>query len=150
MPSLSLDSPVGRLSLIEEDGKLASLSWGGRSSPEATPLLREAARQLNAYFAGGLRDFDLPLAPKGTSFDLQLWQAMAEIPYGRTKTYGELAALIGGTARAVGGACGRNPLPILLPCHRVLATGGGLGGYSGSGGIETKRRLLLLEGALLI
>ncbi len=150
MPRLALDSPVGRLSLVEEDGKLASVGWGGHSSPEATPFLREAARQLAAYFAGELRDFDLPLAPAGTPFDLRVWEVMSEIPYGKTRSYGELARDLGALPQAIGQACGRNPLPIIVPCHRVLGRDGGLGGYSGRGGIETKRHLLVLEGALLL
>ena len=103
-------------------------------------------RQLDAYFAGHLTRFDLPLAPSGSPFEVGVWTAMAEIPYGETRVYGELAASVGSAPRAVGRACGRNPIPIVIPCHRVLAKAG-LGGYSGSGGLATKRHLLALEGA---
>jgi methylated-DNA-[protein]-cysteine S-methyltransferase len=150
MPRHAFDTPLGRLSLFEEGGALTALDWGGkRSTGEPTSLLLEARRQLGAYFAGKLRQFDLPMAPAGSPFELRVWQLMAEIPYGETRRYGELAAELGAVPRAIGQACGRNPLPILIPCHRVLAAQG-LGGYSGGTGLETKRRLLILEGALLV
>ncbi len=150
MPRLAIESPLGRLSLFEEEGRLTALDFGGkRSTGEPTPLLREAKRQLVAYFAGRLRDFDLPLAPEGSAFERRVWQLMSEIPYGETRRYGDLADALAVAPRAVGQACGRNPLPILIPCHRVLAAHG-LGGYSGGRGIDTKRRLLVLEGALLV
>jgi methylated-DNA-[protein]-cysteine S-methyltransferase len=151
MPRLAVDSPLGRLTFFEEDGRLTALDWyGKRSAGEPTPLLLEARRQLAAYFAGRRRDFDLPLAPAGSPFELRVWQLMSDIPYGETRTYGELARDLAAAPRAVGQACGRNPLPILIPCHRVLAADGRLGGYSGGQGAETKRRLLMLEGALLV
>jgi methylated-DNA-[protein]-cysteine S-methyltransferase len=151
MTALALQSPVGRLTLVEEEGVLTALCWGAKAGTSAaTPLLEEARRQLDAYFTGKLRQFDLPLAPRGAAFEQRVWQLMTEIPYGDTRSYGVLAAALQAPARAVGQACGRNPLPIIIPCHRVLAAGGGLGGYSGGTGVETKRRLLMLEGALLV
>jgi methylated-DNA-[protein]-cysteine S-methyltransferase len=110
--------------------------------------LRLAAGQLADYFAGRAKRFELPLAPGGGAFERAVWTAMCRIPHGKTKTYGELAEAAGapGAARAVGTACGRNPIPIVIPCHRVTAAGGRLGGYSGLGGLETKRFLLALEG----
>lgn len=151
MPRLTLESPLGRLSLFEEDGALCALDWGGkRAAGEPSPLLLRAKRQLELYFAGRLTEFDLPLAPRGSPFERRVWRLMAEIPYGQTRSYGDLAASLGAAPRAVGQACGRNPLPILIPCHRVLAAGGALGGYSGGAGVDTKRRLLILEGALLV
>jgi len=150
MPRLSLESPVGRLTIFEEDGKLTALDWGGKSSGQATPLLLEAKRQLTAYFAGKRQVFELSLAPAGSPFELRVWQLMSDIPYGETRSYGELAHDLGGVPRAVGQACGRNPLPIIIPCHRVLGAGGAIGGYSGRGGADTKRKLLILEGALLV
>jgi methylated-DNA-[protein]-cysteine S-methyltransferase len=151
VPRLTLESPLGRLSLFEEDGALAALDWGGkRATGEPTPLLLRAKRQLELYFAGKLTEFDLPLAPRGSPFERRVWQLMAEIPFGETRSYGDLAAALAAAPRAVGQACGRNPLPILIPCHRVLAAGGALGGYSGGKGVDTKRRLLILEGALLV
>lgn len=151
MPRLSLESPLGRLSLFEEDERLTALDWGAkRSTGEPSALLLRARRQLEAYFAGKLTEFDLPLAPRGSPFELEVWRLMQEIPYGETRSYGDLASELRAAPRAVGQACGRNPLPILIPCHRVLAAGGALGGYSGGRGVDTKRRLLILEGALLV
>jgi len=150
MTRLSLPSPLGRLTLFEENGAITALIWGGKFAGTASPLLRDAKRQLDAYFAGRRHEFDLPLAPEGSPSEQRVWALMAEIPYGETRSYGELARALALSPRAVGRACARNPLPILLPCHRVTGGGGELGGYSGNGGTETKRRLLQLEGALLI
>ncbi len=117
--------------------------------PSSAALLAEAAGQLAEYFAGRRRDFDLPLAPAGSPFQRRAWAELGRIPYGATVSYGTLARRLGSAAQAVGQACGANPLPIVIPCHRVLAAGGALGGYSGDGGLETKCALLRLEGALL-
>mgnify|MGYP002634684202 CR=1 FL=1 len=150
MPQLSMPSPLGHLTLVEEGGHITGLRWqglrgkAGRSS-EATPLLRRAQRQLEAYFQGRRQSFDLPLAPAGTAFQKAVWQAMSKIPHGKTRSYGQLAKDLKSGPRAVGGACGRNPIPILIPCHRVLGAHGALGGYSARGGVATKRRLLALE-----
>lgn len=149
MPQLSLHSPVGDITVSEEDGKIVSVDWGWARDNAATPLLRRAKQQLDRYFDGKLTDFDLPLNPAGTDFQKQVWRALCKIPYGGTKTYGEIAKRLGGEARAVGGACGTNRIPIIIPCHRVLAAGGKMGGYSGEGGLETKIALLKLEGAML-
>ncbi len=146
--SLSLASPVGRLRLSERDGALVRLAWSDAPGGEVTAVLRQASQQLEAYFAGDLKIFDLPLAPAGTTFQRRVFAAMAAIPFGATRSYGALAAELGSVARAVGGACGANPLPILIPCHRVLAAGGRLGGFSGGGGVPTKTWLLRHEGAL--
>ncbi|MFN4283635.1 MAG: methylated-DNA--[protein]-cysteine S-methyltransferase [Alphaproteobacteria bacterium] len=143
-----IESPIGTLTLTERAGALVSLDWGKHGTQSPTPLLRRAAEQLAAYFAGRLTAFDLPLDPPGTDFQKRVWRRMAEIPYGELMTYGALAKATRSSARAVGGACGRNPIPIILPCHRVLAADGSLTGYSGAGGVETKRILLKLEGAL--
>jgi len=148
MPQLSLHSPVGDLTISSEDEHIVAVDWGWGRDQSDNALLRTARDQLDAYFDGQLQDFDLPLAPVGTPFDRRVWRGMCAIPYGATQTYGELAARVDGIARAVGVACGRNPIPIIIPCHRVLA-GDGLGGYSGNGGVETKIALLRLEGALL-
>src|SRR3954451_653766 len=120
---------------------------GDRPAGNGSPLLAEAARQLQAYFDGKLSHFDLPLAPAGSPFEKCVWSAMQKIPYGETRCYGDLAADIRSAPRAVGGACGKNPIPIVIPCHRVLAKGG-LGGYSGAGGLDTKQTLLRLPGGL--
>jgi methylated-DNA-[protein]-cysteine S-methyltransferase len=148
MTQLSLHSPVGDLTVSEVDGAIVAVDWGWAPEQTRTPLLERARDWLDAYFDGEVRSLDLPLSPFGTAFQRRVWQAMREIPYGHTRTYGELAGIAGGVARAVGVACGANPIPILIPCHRVLARGG-LGGYSGDGGVETKIALLRLEGALL-
>jgi methylated-DNA-[protein]-cysteine S-methyltransferase len=141
---LSIPSPLGDLTLTEDSGAIVSLWWGGTAHGNGSALLAEAARQLDAYFAGELAAFDLPLRPAGSPFEQRVWTAMRRIPYGKTQCYGELAAAIGSAARAVGGACGRNPIPIVIPCHRVLAKTG-LGGYSGNGGLKTKKTLLSIE-----
>ncbi len=147
MPLLSLHSPIGDLSVAEEDGRIVSLDWGWGSEQSRTPLLREAARQIDAYFDGELREFSLPLAPPGTPFQQSLWAALGDIPYGETLTYGALARRVKTSPRAAGMACGANPLPLIIPCHRVVGAAGQLGGYSGQGGTDTKTALLRLEGA---
>ena len=147
MPSISISSPVGNLVVEEADGTITAIRWSDERAANGSRLLAEAARQLDAYFAGKLTDFGLPLRPAGSDFERQVWSAMRKIPYGKTQCYGDLAAAIASAPRAVGGACGKNPIPIMIPCHRVLAKAG-LGGYSGSGGLKTKQALLTLEGAL--
>ncbi|HZS83119.1 MAG TPA: methylated-DNA--[protein]-cysteine S-methyltransferase [Stellaceae bacterium] len=147
MTSLTLPSPVGPLTLTERDGAIVGLCWGGAAGGDETPLLREARRQLDAYFAGRLREFDLPLQLTGSRFCQKVWAAMRRIPYGETRSYGEIAHEVDGAPRAVGGACGKNPIAIIVPCHRILAADRQIGGYSGGEGPATKRRLLALEGA---
>ena len=146
MTECFMDSPVGRLRLLERDDALVSIEWTSRGAEEKSPLLAEACRQLDAYFDGRLSVFELPLAPAGAEFQQRVHEAMLDIELGHTKTYGDLAELVDGSAQAVGQACGANPIPIIIPCHRVVAANG-LGGYSGAGGIETKIELLQLEGA---
>jgi methylated-DNA-[protein]-cysteine S-methyltransferase len=144
--AISFDSPVGRLAIAEEADAIVAIQWGAGADGEPTPLLREAQCQLAAYFDGRVRRFDLPLAPAGTSFERRVWTAMQAIPYGETRRYGELAMAVGSAPRAIGRACGHNPIAIVIPCHRVLARGG-IGGYSGGAGLATKRALLALEAA---
>jgi len=146
MPYLSIHSPIGDLTLFEEDGKLVSIDWGWVDGGDETPLLAEARSQLDHYFDGQRQQFDLPLAPAGTAFQRRVWEALQRIPYGQALRYADLAAELGSGPRAIGGACGRNPLPVVIPCHRVVAADGSLGGYSGVDGIDTKRALLDLEG----
>jgi methylated-DNA-[protein]-cysteine S-methyltransferase len=148
MPEITVPSPLGPLTLTELDGAIARLDWGATRRGQETKLLREARRQLQAYFAGKLRDFDLPLALGGSPFQQRVWRAMQRIPYGETRSYGELAHETDSGPRAVGTACGSNRIPIIVPCHRVLAAGKRIGGYSGGAGVETKRRLLEIENAL--
>ncbi|HEV2677905.1 MAG TPA: methylated-DNA--[protein]-cysteine S-methyltransferase [Aliidongia sp.] len=146
--TIIVPSPLGLLTITEEDGAIVELWWRGkRATPAPTPLLAEAALQVAAYFDRRLKDFDLPVRPVGSPFQQAVWQAMCRIPAGSTRTYGSVADEVGAPARAVGGACGTNPIPIIIPCHRILAAGGSLGGYSGTGGGKTKLFLLDLEGA---
>ena len=149
MPQLSMHSPVGDLTLTEEGDALVAIDWGWSPIQAETPLLHRAKAQLEEYFDGTRRSFDLPLAPAGTAFQKSVWRAMQAIPAGSTRTYGDLAADLRSAPRAVGQACGRNPLPIVIPCHRVLGSNGAIGGYSGEGGLDTKRDLLRLEGVPL-
>jgi len=144
MPQLSMHSPIGDLTLSEEDGVLVSVDWGWARDQTQTPLLKEAVRQLNAYFDGVLQAFDLPLKIEGTAFQKRVWKEMTRIPYGKVRAYGELAKRLDSSARSVGTACGQNRFPVIIPCHRVVAANG-LGGYSGSGGGATKTALLNLE-----
>ena len=142
----SVETPIGRLWLTTAGGGLGSIAFhgpAGATSDDA--LLREAEEQLSAYFAGELRRFDLPLSPRGTEFQRRVWDAVAAVPYGTTTTYSRLAAAIGRprATRAVGAANGRNPLPIVVPCHRVIGASGALTGYGG--GLDVKRALLALE-----
>lgn len=149
MPQLSILTPLGDITLSEEDGAIVALDWGRGRDREETPLLRRAAALLQDYFDGAdaARAFDgLPLAPHGTAFRRRVWEALRRIPAGETRSYLDVAREVGCvSARAIGGANGANPIPILIPCHRVVAADGGLGGYSGGDGPDTKRFLLDLE-----
>jgi methylated-DNA-[protein]-cysteine S-methyltransferase len=149
MIAMTMTSPLGPLRLVADGAALAAVELPNHDGPPiaagTAPVLDEAARQLAAYFAGRLTRFALPLAPRGTPFQHQVWRALAEIPHGATQTYGELARAIGRptASRAVGAANGHNPLAIIVPCHRVIGAGGALTGYAG--GIEAKRWLLAHE-----
>jgi methylated-DNA-[protein]-cysteine S-methyltransferase len=146
-------TPVGPLHLTASEGALTGLRFG--SGPAAgeraddDPVLARAVSQLTAYFAGERRSFDLPLAPAGTAFQLAVWAALVEIPYGTTVSYGELARRLGSpsASRAVGLANGRNPIAIVVPCHRVIGADGSLTGFGG--GMAAKRTLLDLEAGTL-
>jgi methylated-DNA-[protein]-cysteine S-methyltransferase len=143
--AISVESPLGTLTVVEENGAIVSLDWGHSKRQEETPLLARARGQLGDYFAGRRHDFDLPLSPLGTDFQRKVWRALERIRYGETLTYGALAQRLGSAPRAIGGACGAHPIPIIIPCHHVIAATGALTGYSGMGGTATKRRLLDLE-----
>lgn len=142
----SIDTAIGPFSVKEQDGHIVSAGWATVAAPATTPLLKEACRQLEAYFASELTSFDLPLAPNVSEFERQVLDAMSRIPFGETRTYGDLARELDTQPQAIGQACGANPIPIIIPCHRVLAANG-LGGFSAPGGIETKIKLLKHEGA---
>ncbi len=146
MAAILVDTPLGRLRVSESGGAITALAWGGEPDGAQCAVLDKARRQLAAYFAGDLREFDLPLHVEGSDFQRAVCAAMQAIPLGETRSYGELATALGVPAQAVGQACGGNPIPVIIPCHRVLGASG-LGGYSGAGGIETKVALLRHEGA---
>ena len=146
MPQISFTTPIGPLALFEADDAIVALDWGWLPDNEDSPLLLRARQQLEEYFDGKRKVFDLPLSPHGTPFQRKVWAGLQDIPFGETLSYGQLAEKLGTAPRALGGACGRNPIPVIIPCHRVLAANGSLGGYSGIDGIETKEFLLRLEG----
>ena len=144
------DYLIGRIGITEKDGKITNVYITSKELLQdtqlcETPLLKEAARQLKSYFAGELKEFSLPLEPSGTDFMKQVWAALCGIPYGKTATYGEIAEKVGRpkAARAVGLANNRNPIPIFIPCHRVIGADGSLTGYAG--GLDMKKKLLDLE-----
>ncbi|MDE5623501.1 MAG: methylated-DNA--[protein]-cysteine S-methyltransferase [Alistipes sp.] len=148
--SVWFDTPVGPLTVVASDRAVTAVRFGAAGEPAAsagasTPLLRQAVGELREYFAGTRREFSLPLAPTGTPFQQQVWAALREIPYGRTRTYGQIAAQIGRpkACRAVGMANNRNPLAIVVPCHRVVGASGALTGYAA--GLSVKEKLLALE-----
>tara|TARA_B100001142_G_C14272119_1_gene631316 strand:+ start:882 stop:1343 length:462 start_codon:yes stop_codon:yes gene_type:complete len=152
MAYISMNSPVGPLTIFEENEAIIALEWGQvscKNGQEKNKLLREACDQLNSYFDARLKCFDLPLNPNGTKFQRSVWSWLGCIPFGQTKTYKEGALKLKSSARAVGGACGRNPIPLIIPCHRVLKTCGSLGGFSAFNGVITKKNLLRLEGSLV-
>ncbi|MCP5109207.1 MAG: methylated-DNA--[protein]-cysteine S-methyltransferase, partial [bacterium] len=151
------ESPLGVLVLAGDEGGLRRILFPSEEKPAGPAVdwrdggpasISETAEQLDAYFAGELREFDLRLAPEGTPFQLEVWRELERIPYGETISYGELAARLDKpkASRAVGAANGRNPLPIVIPCHRVIGGDGKLTGYGG--GVDIKRKLLDLEQGL--
>jgi len=158
MNRTTIDSPIGTITLVADDDALVELhlpnekpsstTAAEETSPDEHSVLERAASQLHEYFAGERREFDVPLAPRGTTFQLAAWQALRTIPYGETMSYGEQARRLGDArkARAVGAANGRNPLPIVVPCHRVVGANGHLTGFGG--GIECKAWLLDHERAV--
>jgi methylated-DNA-[protein]-cysteine S-methyltransferase len=146
MNSITYDSPIGDLTLVGGAEGLRALKFGpgGRGSPDDEQVLRPAMAALDGYFAGELMAFELELDLIGTPFQRRVWAALLEIPYGQTTTYGALARELGSAEpRAVGGAVGRTPVPIIVPCHRVIGADGSLTGYGG--GLDRKRALLAFE-----
>lgn len=156
----TLRSPLGDLlataEIADHGHSLTALSFAAARGPEssapsdAAEFFERVEAELDGYFAGSRREFDIPVKLAGTAFQLRVWEALRAIPHGSTRTYADIAAELGNpkATRAVGAANGRNPICIIVPCHRVIATGGGLGGYSGT--LERKRRLLELEGGACI
>lgn len=148
MNTLCWRSPLGPILLEEEGGAVTGLRFCGQEVPAqgpVSPVLAQAAAQLAEYFAGQRQSFTIPLAPRGTPFQQEVWRALCAIPYGQTRSYGQLAAALGrpSAARAVGGACRCNPIWLMIPCHRVVGASGSLTGYAG--GLERKKALLALE-----
>lgn len=150
MSTRTIETPIGPLTLQADEAAVTAIRFGADGAQDVSPMLDAAEAQLREYFAGTRRTFDLPLAPRGTAFQQQVWAALRAIPYGETRTYGELAAAIGSpsASRAVGMANHHNPIPIVIPCHRVIGANGTLTGYAG--GLEIKRKLLALEGITIL
>ncbi|WP_397542746.1 methylated-DNA--[protein]-cysteine S-methyltransferase [Roseovarius salis] len=145
--AVTIDSPLGALTVVSDGSAITAVRWGAAAgAAHERPELDEAAAQLGAYFDGQLASFDLPLRVSGSEFQRSVCVAMRAIPFGRTCRYGDLAARLEVSPQAVGAACGANPIPIVIPCHRVLGAHG-LGGFSAPGGVETKVWLLRHEGA---
>lgn len=147
---MKIETPIGPLhAAFDEEGRLAELGFRESTGGFTPGRLDDLTTQLTEYFSGKRKSFDFPLAPKGTAFQLAVWNALLEIPYGDTTTYAELARRIGrpSAVRAVGAANGANPIPVIIPCHRVIGSNGTLTGYGG--GIERKQWLLALEGRRL-
>ena len=143
-----VETPIGLLTLVEEDGALVQVRFGKNLKDEPliqTSLLAQAARELEEYFRGERKIFGVKLAPKGTPFQQKCWQVLADIPYGQTRTYRQQAEMVGNAnaCRAVGMSNHRNPIPVFIPCHRVVGANGKLAGYAG--GLEIKEKLLILE-----
>lgn len=147
--ALHMQSVIGDLSIIEEDEKIIEVTFGRMEASDIqekrTPLLQEACTQLEAYFSGKRKEFDLPLQPRGTIFQKSVWEALCTIPYGETRSYKDIAQQIGNpkACRAIGMANHNNPIAIIIPCHRVIGAGGSLTGYAG--GLDIKQQLLNLE-----
>ena len=146
MNEKSLNTPVGPLCVMSEDGAIVALDWRQARPGPVTPELNEAIAQLGAYFDGRLKVFDLPLNVTGSPFQRQVCDQIYAIPFGETRTYGDLAKALNAPAQAIGGGCGGNPIPVIIPCHRVLGATS-LGGFSGRGGVEAKVWLLRHEKA---
>jgi methylated-DNA-[protein]-cysteine S-methyltransferase len=146
----TLQTPLGPLTVISHEGAVTDVEWRN-ADPDPAPEILNALDQLKAYFDGTLTRFDLPLDVRGSAFQRDVCNAIAAIPFGETRSYGDLAHALAAPAQAIGAACGGNPIPVIIPCHRVLGANS-LGGYSGAGGIETKVWLLRHEkaGGLLI
>lgn len=148
--AMRVTTDIGELLVAETDGRITHVTWIGKAygnlpTEPQTALLAEAARQLRAYGEGNLQAFDLPVHPEGSPFQQSVWRQMQRIPYGETRTYGDLAKALNSAARAVGRACGANPIPVVIPCHRVMGQNGKLTGFSGGEGVTTKAELLALE-----
>ena len=145
---INLPSPFGSLSVFESKGQIVSIKWGNKAHGHgvASHVLVEAQKQLEAYFNGKLKTFDLPIEIEGSDFQKNVCLLILQIPFGKTEVYGDIAKKLNSSARPVGGACGRNTIPIIIPCHRVIGVNKKLTGFSGQGGVKTKEKLLHHEG----
>ena len=148
VPQLSLHSPVGSLTLSEEDGAIVALDWGWGRDQEETELLALARLQMHEYLDGERRRFDVPIWLNGTIYQQKVWNALLDIPYGQTRTYTDIVRVAGGNARSVGQASRCNPIPILVPCHRVIGAAD-MENYLFAQGLDTKRHLLKIEGSFV-
>lgn len=150
---MEIAAPVGKIIVMADDEAVTHIELSAKHRPKGQPklnaVLTRAQKQLAEYFAGKRENFDLPLKPEGTAFQQKVWNALAKIPFGQTRTYGQIAKTVKSPAasRAVGAACGRNPLPIVVPCHRVVGSSGNLTGFGG--GLAMKDWLLKHEGATI-
>lgn len=149
MAHVSFATPVGAMTVFAHEDALVALEWGSTAATEVTPFLERVRDGLLRYFDGEPLPLDWLLAPAGTAFQQRVWNRLRAIPFGTTVSYGTLAHDVDSAPRAVASACARNPLPIVIPCHRVIAADGSLGGYSGGEGLPTKAALLSLEGITL-
>lgn len=141
-----IKTPLGILAIEASDEGVTSLNWAkAEGKTEKHPIIGQAVKELEGYFTGKVKNFDVPLDVDGTAFQCKVWAAMGDIPFGKTVTYGDLAKKLKTSPRAVGGACGANPVPVIVPCHRIVGANKELTGYSGGSGVKTKQALLKLE-----
>ena len=138
MPELIFNSPIGLLTLVASGCAISSLEWRKSGASQKTKTLLLGTKELTQYFSGELTEFTVLLEPQGTPFQRKVWRKILDIPYGELRTYRDIAQAVKSSPRAVGGACGRNPIPIIIPCHRVVGSNGRLTGYTGANGINTK------------
>lgn len=146
-----IKTPIGLVTIETDDNALTLLGFGAHGKTTGAlknRIAEEVALQLNAYFDGKLVQFDLPICTKGSPFRQKVWQALCTVPYGETRTYGEIARQVDSAPRAVGGACSANPISIIVPCHRITGSGGWIGGFTGGEGCATKQLLLKHENVL--
>ncbi len=148
MPHIAFATPLGDFTAFEEDGAIIVIESGRAGGGRGSRLLERARKQIDQYFDGKRKAFDIPIAPQGTPYQRKVWAAITRIPYGQTRSYGDIAHDTDSGPRAVGTACRECPISILIPCHRVIGAGGRIGGWSSITGLDSKRALLRLEGVL--
>jgi len=146
---MSYLTSLGTITAFSEENAIIAIEWGQIENPQPNELLIALGKQLELYFDGKLENFNVKVKAKGTTYQKAVWNEMLTIPYGQTRTYTEISKRLSSSPRAVGTACGKNPIPIIIPCHRIISTNGSMGGYSAGSGITTKINLLNLEGAII-